>query len=155
MSNKLPTEAFDFYVSLGPERTHAKVAEEYDVSVRAASKCASREDWSARLEKIESESRERTDKRLGETLDDIRVRLPRFSRLVSERYNAIGADANPRCTYCGMGQYLLRGKDSESVAALLQKTPVTDHMRILVCNYCGHMETFHTEYLEINPWKRS
>ncbi len=85
MSNRIPPDAFEHYVSLGPERTHAKIAEEYDVSVRAVSKCASRENWTERLEKIDRDSRERTDKRLGETLDDIRVRHLKTLRVMNAR----------------------------------------------------------------------
>ena len=85
MSNRIPPDAFDFYASIGAERTHAKVAEEYDVSVRAVSKCASRENWTERLEKIDRDSRERTDKRLGETLDDIRVRHLKTLRVMNAR----------------------------------------------------------------------
>ena len=85
MSNRIPPDAFEHYVSLGPERTHAKIAEEYGVTVRAVSKCASRENWTERLEKIDRDSRERTDKRLGETLDDIRVRHLKTLRVMNAR----------------------------------------------------------------------
>ncbi len=85
MNKRIPPDAFDFYASIGTERTHARVAEEYGVTVRAVSKCASREKWTERLEKIEAESRERADKRLGETLDDIRVRHLKTLRVMNAR----------------------------------------------------------------------
>ena len=74
MSKRIPPDAFEHYVSLGPERTHAKIAEEYGVTVRAVSKCASRENWTERLEKIERHAREASDRKLAETIEDMRSR---------------------------------------------------------------------------------
>ena len=74
MSHKIPPEAFDFYVGLGMERTYQQVAAKYGVSRRAVQKAADREDWGKRLDDIERESRERSDKELGESVAEIKAR---------------------------------------------------------------------------------
>ena len=85
MTRRIPPDAFEFYVSLGEDRSYQKVAEHYKFTKRAIQGCAHRENWARRLEKIERESRERTDKRLGETLDDIRERHLKTLRAMNGR----------------------------------------------------------------------
>jgi hypothetical protein len=71
---KIPPEAFDFYVSLGHTRTYQQVADKYGVSRRGVQKVADRDDWGGRLDEIEREAQERSDKALSETVAEIRVR---------------------------------------------------------------------------------
>ena len=85
MNRKLPPDAFDFYASLGTDRSYQAVAKQFGASKRAAQNCADREEWTKRLEKIERESRERADKRIGETLDDIRERHMKTLRAMNGR----------------------------------------------------------------------
>lgn len=74
MNGRIGEDAFEFYVSLGPARSHEAVAQRYDVSRRAVSKRATKDEWTPRLDKIEQEARALSDKRLAETLGDIRGR---------------------------------------------------------------------------------
>ena len=74
MNKKIPPEAFEYYHSLGPGRSYQAVADHYGVTKRAVTDFARREGWSKRLAQIEAEARERSDKRLIGTLDDIRTR---------------------------------------------------------------------------------
>ena len=46
---KIPQDAFDFYCSLGPERSYQKVADHYRVTKRAVTKRATKERWQDRL----------------------------------------------------------------------------------------------------------
>ena len=85
MIRRIPPDAFEYYVSLGEDRSYRAVAEHYSFTKRAIQNCAHREDWVRRLEHIERESRERTDKRLGETLDDIRQRHLKTLRAMNGR----------------------------------------------------------------------
>ncbi len=85
MTRKLPPDAFEFYVSLGLDRSYQVVAEHYGVSKRTVQNCADREEWTKRMVKIEHESRERADKRIGETLDDIRERHMKTLRAMNGR----------------------------------------------------------------------
>ena len=74
MTRKIPPDAFEYYVSLGPARNYRTVAERYDVTSRAVTKCASRERWSERLVKIEQDARERCDRKLGDVFEEARER---------------------------------------------------------------------------------
>ena len=74
MARKIPEDAFDLYVGLGAERSYQAVANRYGVTKRAVTKHAVGDGWSERLARIEAEARERSDKRLIETIDEIRSR---------------------------------------------------------------------------------
>jgi hypothetical protein len=69
---RIPTDAFEYYLGLGPSRSYQAVAEKYDVSKRAVTALASREGWQVRMGKIEREAREKTDSRAVEALDAVR-----------------------------------------------------------------------------------
>jgi len=45
MARKIPADAFDYYASLGPDRSYRAVAERYGVSKRAVTKHAAAEGW--------------------------------------------------------------------------------------------------------------
>ena len=85
MTRRIPPDAFEYYVSLGEDRSYRGVAEHYKFTKRAIQNCAHRENWARRLDRIERESRARTDKRLGETLDDIRERHLKTLRAMNGR----------------------------------------------------------------------
>ena len=69
MAKKIPHDAFDFYFSLGPKHSYQAVAEKYQVSKRAVTALAKREDWQRRLLDVEAKARERSDERIAETID--------------------------------------------------------------------------------------
>ncbi len=85
MIRRIPPDAFEYYVSLGEDRSYRAVAQHFGFTKRAIQNCAHREDWVRRLERIEQESRERTNKRLGESLDDIRQRHLKTLRAMNGR----------------------------------------------------------------------
>lgn len=85
MTSRLPPDAFQFYVSLGDDRSYSAVARRYDVSKRAVSKRATREDWQARLERIERDARERADQKAVETLEAMSERHLKVIRFVQGR----------------------------------------------------------------------
>ena len=72
--SKIPPEAFEYYVSLGPSRSYQAVADHYDVTKRAVVKFAGREGWTDRLHSIQMESREKGDQRIVESLEEMRKR---------------------------------------------------------------------------------
>jgi hypothetical protein len=82
---RIPPDAFDFYVSLGPERSYQAVAKRYGVSKRAVTKCAAREHWMSRLSKIEKDARENGDKRLAETMEQMHERHLKTVRAMQAR----------------------------------------------------------------------
>ncbi len=82
---RIPADAFERYVGMGPERSYRALGKELRVSKRAIAKCASREGWPVRLAKIDEESRARSDQRLVESLDEMRSRHLRSLKAVQGR----------------------------------------------------------------------
>ena len=68
MAKKIPTDAFDFYFSLGPSRSYQAAADKYGASKRAVVGVAKREDWQRRLSEVEAKAREAGDKKKSESL---------------------------------------------------------------------------------------
>ena len=85
MSRKIPDDAFDQYVSLGPKRSYQAIAERYGVSKRSVTKLAHREDWKGRLLRIERMAREKGDEHLAGTLEDMRLRHLKAIRALQGR----------------------------------------------------------------------
>jgi len=85
MKTRIPTDAFDFYVSLGPQRSYEATAKEYGVSKCAVSKCAQRENWHERLAKIETDAREMSDRKLTETLAEMHDRHAKTLKAIHVR----------------------------------------------------------------------
>ena len=63
MARKIPVEAFEFYVAIGPARNYQTVADKYGVSKRSVVKRATAESWQARLAEIEAKARQAADAR--------------------------------------------------------------------------------------------
>lgn len=74
MSRRIPEDAFTYYMSLGTDRSYAKVATKYGVTKRAVSKRAQADDWAGRAEKIQSESRARQDAGIVDAFDEMNQR---------------------------------------------------------------------------------
>ena len=85
MNRKIPQDAFEFYHSMGPGRSYQAVADQYGVTKRAVTDFAKREGWSQRLEAIEREAREQSDKKIAETLEEIRNRHLKTLRAMNAR----------------------------------------------------------------------
>jgi len=83
--SRIPIDAFEYYVSLGPERSHRAVADHFGVSKRGITKHAVKENWAERLEKIEEAVRERTDSKLADALEEMRERHLRTIRAMHAR----------------------------------------------------------------------
>lgn len=74
MRKSLPADAFDYYVSLGPGRSHQAVSERFGVHKRTVVRTAERESWADRLVKIEAEAREVADRQLAKDLGEMHLR---------------------------------------------------------------------------------
>ena len=85
MNRKLPPDAFSFYFSLGPGRSYQAVADEYEVSKRAVSNLAERENWQARLVELERKARDKADEKALETLDEMNERHLKVLRFIQGR----------------------------------------------------------------------
>ena len=85
MSGKIGSDAFEFYVSLGDDRSYAAVAERYEVTKRAVVKAAARENWTVRMKKMEEAARVRADAKMTVTMEEIRTRHQKLLRAMSAR----------------------------------------------------------------------
>src|SRR6185436_1165761 len=65
---RIPHDAFDYYFSLGPERSYEKVASHFGFTKRAIVKVATREKWKVRLALVEGEAKAKADQKKAETL---------------------------------------------------------------------------------------
>ena len=74
MTRKIPEDAFERYVGMGAQRSFKGLAQELGVTKRAVTKCAAREQWTERLEKIERDARARSDQKITETMEQMRER---------------------------------------------------------------------------------
>ena len=85
MTHKVPPDAFDYYVSLGPGRSYQATAKRYGVSKTAIVKCAKRDQWVERLEAIQSEARDQSERKLSESFADMHERHLKMLRAMSAR----------------------------------------------------------------------
>ena len=85
MAGKLPTDAFDVYMSLGPARSYQAVADHFGVSKRAVTNRATKERWQQRAGELEAKARQGAEQRLVETLEDMNTRHLRSLRVVQAR----------------------------------------------------------------------
>ena len=68
---KLPPDAFEYYVGLGPSRSYREVAEHFGVSKRAVTHRATSEKWQDRLQGIERAALRLAEERLTESLSEM------------------------------------------------------------------------------------
>lgn len=71
MERKIPTDAFDYYLSLGIKRSYQAVAAHFGVSKSAVVACAKREDWQKRVEQIDAKARASTDAKALQSREDL------------------------------------------------------------------------------------
>lgn len=74
MGRKIPPDAFDVYVNLGPSRNYEALAMKYGVTKRAITKAAKRERWQERALELERKAREGTDQKILESLESMNLR---------------------------------------------------------------------------------
>jgi len=85
MSQRIPSDAFDFYIGLGPTRSYQSVADRYGVSKRAVVKHAVREKWTERVAEIHREAREENDKKAVQELGDMHDRHAKMLKAMAVR----------------------------------------------------------------------
>jgi len=85
MSRKIPPDAFDHYVSLGPGRSYAAVAAKCGVTKRAITRLATKDGWQERLASLERQAREQSDSRIVETLEAMNARHLKILRFIQAR----------------------------------------------------------------------
>lgn len=71
---KVPDDAFERYVALGPDRSYQGLAEKLGVDKRSIVRAATRDRWAERLANIQEEARAATDRKLVADLQAVRER---------------------------------------------------------------------------------
>jgi hypothetical protein len=85
VNRKVPSNAFEFYFSLGPSRSYQAVADRYGVTKQAITKVAARERWPERLAELEDQARQRSTEKAMETLDEMNERHLKILRAVQSK----------------------------------------------------------------------
>ena len=71
---KIPSDAFTYYVSLGPSGSYEAVAQKYGVSKRSVTKLARKESWQDRLEELQRKARQEANEKALESLEQMNQR---------------------------------------------------------------------------------
>jgi len=82
VANKIPPDAFHFYLGLGPERSYQAVADRYGVSKRAVTKLATRERWQDRVVELEAKARAGAEQKALESLEAMNLRHLRSLKVI-------------------------------------------------------------------------
>ena len=140
MNRRLPHDAFQFYLGLGAGRSYQQVADRFGVSKRAVTKLAVRDDWQRRIDELERASRERTEQKVLESLEDMNARHLRSLRAVQGK--ALEALRSMRLSTAMEAvrsldlaikqERLIRGEPSERAAISLEETIRREYERWMV-----------------------
>ncbi|MHC4222931.1 MAG: hypothetical protein ACYSX0_13695 [Planctomycetota bacterium] len=85
MTGKLGPDAFEYYLSLGAERSYQAVAEKFGVSKRAVTSLAVRKRWQERLAELEEKARRGAEQKTLETLEAMNVRHLKALRVIQAK----------------------------------------------------------------------
>jgi len=85
MAQRVPEEAFEFYVGLGHLRSYQAVADQFGVSKRSVTRKAVEEDWAARVTELEASVRKKTNQVLEETLEEMNLRHLKVARFLQNK----------------------------------------------------------------------
>lgn len=85
MNKKLPDEAVDYYVTLGPARTQLAVARHFNVAKRTVAYRAKKENWMARAAEADQKARAVASQRAQETLEEMQARHEKSARYLQMR----------------------------------------------------------------------
>jgi len=85
MSAKLPVDAFAYYFALGPERSHAAIADKYGVSKRTVTRTAVQQDWAGQVVEMEAQARKKANAAMLETLEEMNLRHLKLLRVIQSK----------------------------------------------------------------------
>jgi len=92
------------------------------------------------------DAQQRTD------IDSVLAGVRQVARLVQKEYNPVSEDIPQLCTYCGIGYYVLKAKGVYEAQNLGFKSVGSPNWRILICNKCGHMQSFRVDMADRKDW---
>ncbi len=85
MNHKLPADAFERYVALGPERSYQAVADHYGVAKITVTRRAKAEGWQERVRELEAKAREKSDEKIVEMMEVVRDRHIKAARFLQAK----------------------------------------------------------------------
>ena len=85
MKRRLPEDAFEFYFSLGVERSYSGVAKHYGVAKATVARHAKAGGWQDRVQQLERRARERFDKKAVDEMDAMRERHLAAARMLQAK----------------------------------------------------------------------
>lgn len=85
MTRKLPADAFESYLALGPARTYEAVAERFGVCKRSVCARAKAERWQEKVAERERQARQQVEKNAVESIEAMNERHLRLVRLIQNR----------------------------------------------------------------------
>ena len=137
---KIPPEAFDFYVSLGPSRSYEAVADRFSVSKRSVTRHALKDGWQERLRTIETKARESSDQKTQETLEAIRTRHLKGLRFLQAKALEVlknasietASDAARVLTTALKEERVIIGEPSERTAVTIEDVIKREYARWMV-----------------------
>jgi len=85
VASKLSADAFEYYLSLGNDRTYSAVAKHFGVSKRAVTKRAAKENWQDRIAELERKAHEAAEKQAFESLKAMAIRHVRICKTIQKK----------------------------------------------------------------------
>jgi len=145
MSHKLSTEGFTYYVSLGSRRSYQAVAEFFGVDKRTVTRRAQAESWQSRLEKIERQAIENTEKKLVGTLEEANERHLKVLRFILTKAidtlrslpMKTATDAVRAIDVCVRHERLILGEPSERTAVKVEDLIRREYERWMTTDELG------------------
>lgn len=80
MNRRLPPEAFERYVALGVDRSYQAIADHFGVSKVTVVRHAKKERWQERIVELDAKSRERSEEKILQLMDEVRDRHLRSAK---------------------------------------------------------------------------
>lgn len=139
MKGKIPPDAFDVYLAMGPGRSYQAVASRYSVTKKSVTKRAIRDRWQERIQDIESKARERVTTKAVDTLEEMRSRhLKAFKALELKALEALRgmvldspADVIKALEVAVRNERIALGEPSERTAVSVEKVIEREYTRWL------------------------
>jgi len=137
MARKIPPDAFDRYLALGPSRSYSALAKTIGVSKQAVVQRATREGWKQRAIDIEKKARDAADRRAIETLESMNARHLKIAQAMQSKALAAlqsvvlnsGADAMRGLDMAVKLERLVRGEPSERTALAIEEVIKREYSR--------------------------
>lgn len=85
MNRLLPSDALEYYVSLGADRSYQAVADHFGVAKITVTRTATDERWQERIRDIEQKAREKSEKRIADQMDAVRERHIASARILQAK----------------------------------------------------------------------